>query len=321
MKNKIKSTLAGLLTAGMLMSPLQDVGSNFSSLSNAEKSNERKGIKAHEISLKLSKDNYLEKYRNDLEYSTKFWKKNFTTSSSKGFIVNPYNLNHWSKDRSEIQGRRFKDYWVFYGKKEYMKSSVQRAYKHLDYIIDSLEKHDLPISLAVVPLFESGFKEDAVSHAGAVGMWQFMEETARHYGLEVNGKKDERLDPKKSTSAFIKYYKDSQEQFNNHLFSLISYNVGRLPIFKTQWAQENPKKAIWSGIGFDPRNYAPMYFASKEILSNPEKYYGDIFDKIFLEKLEPKKQVLGYDKLENVCPADETKIKDKYTKGFIKNPN
>lgn len=283
----LKKTLAGLLTMGMLLSPLKASDSgrcSFYDSVEGEKTNKIE-MTAYNVSSKLSESDYLENYREELKEPIDFWKKVFTTDSSKGFIVNPYNLNYGVEERSNIKGRYFNNYWIIYGKKNYMERSVKRAYKHLDYIIDSLEKHNLPVSLSVVPLFESGFKEDAVSKAGAVGMWQFMEWTARHYGLEVNSEVDERLDPKKSLSAFIKYYKDSRKELGNDLFSLVSFNVGRLPVFRYKWSQENPIKTIRSGIGFAPRNYPSMYFAAKDILINPEEYYPFIFGNKKIKKI------------------------------------
>ncbi|HKL24320.1 MAG TPA: transglycosylase SLT domain-containing protein [Candidatus Nanoarchaeia archaeon] len=285
MKNQLKKSLINLLTVGMLFFPIRSLNSSNSFLGDKEI---HKINNIESISSKLLKDNYLENYRAPLEYSTNFWKNVFTTESSKSFIVNPYNLNHWKEEKSKIYKKIPNNYWVIHGKKQYIKKSVKRAYKHLDYIIDSLEKHDLPVSLSVVPLYESGFREDAISKAGAVGMWQLMAGTARDYGLKVNSRVDERLNPKKSLSAFIKYYKDSQKQFNNHLFSLVSYNVGRLPIFRYKWSKENPIKTIRSGIGFSPRNYPSMYFASKDILTNPRKYYPYIFHNKKMEKIKPK---------------------------------
>jgi len=291
---KLKKTLAGILTAGMLLSPLKASDSNLNNFYDSRGGEENIEMTADYYSSILKKDDYLEEYRDDLKKPTDFWKKVFTTDSSKGFIVNPYNLNHWTRDRSEIEGKRYRDYWVFCGKKQFMKRSIKRFYEHADYTMDSLKKHDLPVSLSVVPLYESGFKEDAVSHAGAVGMWQFMEWTARYYGLEVNHKNDERLDPKKSLSAFIKYYEESKKELENPLFALVSFNVGRLPIFRYEWSKENPIKTIYSGIGFAPRNYPSMYFAAKDMLCEPEEYFPFIFQDKTLKKIRPKDAVINY---------------------------
>ena len=66
----------------------------------------------------------------------------------------------------------------------------------------------LPEDLAYVSMLESGFNPRALSPVGARGMWQFMPETGRRYGLRVDASVDERCDPEKATLAAAKYFKE-----------------------------------------------------------------------------------------------------------------
>ncbi|HSN08230.1 MAG TPA: lytic transglycosylase domain-containing protein [Hanamia sp.] len=122
--------------------------------------------------------------------------------------------------------------------KDYVK---QFARKQRDYIIymfgrgknyfpkaaKILAKYDVPEEFQVLPALESNFHADAVSHAGAVGYWQFMSELGRDYGLHINSKVDERKNFTKSTIAAAKFFRDQMNIFDGDiLLSVAAYNCG-----------------------------------------------------------------------------------------------
>ena len=86
----------------------------------------------------------------------------------------------------------------------------------------------VPTELIALAAIESNFSPNAVSHAGAVGMWQFMPNTGSEIGLEINSKIDERRNWKKSTVAAARYLKHLAEDHfdNNYELAILAYNAG-----------------------------------------------------------------------------------------------
>ncbi|HEY2322362.1 MAG TPA: lytic transglycosylase domain-containing protein, partial [Thermoanaerobaculia bacterium] len=111
-----------------------------------------------------------------------------------------------------------------------LKSDVQtyltRSARYKKMIEKELAQAGLPKGLAYLPVIESGYSTTMTSRAGARGMWQFMGETAREYGLRVDWWVDERADPERSTKIAVQYMKDLYRQFNDWPLALAAYNGG-----------------------------------------------------------------------------------------------
>ncbi len=102
--------------------------------------------------------------------------------------------------------------------------AIARKSPHFHYITEEIKKRQLPGELAFLPLIESNFQQNAVSHRGAEGLWQFMPETGRQYGLK--GSKDRR-DVKASTEAALTYLEYLHQKFNQDwMLALAAYNAG-----------------------------------------------------------------------------------------------
>jgi membrane-bound lytic murein transglycosylase D len=108
-----------------------------------------------------------------------------------------------------------------------VQSSSPRPFSLID---DVLEKKKLPKELKYLAVIESALNHNAVSHAGAVGPWQLMAETARMLGLSVNRKQDDRRDWEKSTSAATQYLEILYSQLNDWLLVIAAYNSGPTPV-------------------------------------------------------------------------------------------
>jgi len=107
-----------------------------------------------------------------------------------------------------------------------LKSIIKRGRPYFKYIRRQLEKKGLPPELVYLPILESGFNQNAVSRSGAVGLWQFMPQTSREYGLRINKWQDERRNFMASTNAAIDFIKTYYRHYQNWELTLAAYNCG-----------------------------------------------------------------------------------------------
>ncbi len=114
-----------------------------------------------------------------------------------------------------------------------LRPTARRFFRGKEHYFPMIERifsdKKLPVELAYISMLESGFNPKAVSHAGAVGLWQFMPATAKKFGLTINGITDERTDPEKATYAAAAYLKQLISIFGSRssiMLSIAAYNAG-----------------------------------------------------------------------------------------------
>ncbi|MDO4758914.1 MAG: transglycosylase SLT domain-containing protein [Rikenellaceae bacterium] len=130
-------------------------------------------------------------------------------------------------------------------------------------IEDELMKAELPIELRAMPIIESALQVNAVSRAGAVGLWQFMPTTGKSYGLEVNSLVDERRDPIRSTYAAVRFLKDLYRMFGDWTLAIAAYNCGPGNVNKA--IARSGGKTFWEIYDYLPREtrgYVPAFIAA-----------------------------------------------------------
>ena len=133
-----------------------------------------------------------------------------------------------------------------------------------------LKANGIPEDFKYLALAESGLS-NVVSPAGASGFWQFMEETGKKYGLEINDEVDERYDLDKSTLAACRYLNDSYRQFKNWTLVAASYNMGPAGVRKQLEAQ-GVSSYYDLYLNTETSRYLLRIMAMKEICENPGKY-------------------------------------------------
>ncbi|KEA46239.1 lytic transglycosylase domain-containing protein [Campylobacter mucosalis] len=103
---------------------------------------------------------------------------------------------------------------------------LKDGYRYVPVLKAHINESGIPGSFLYLAMIESGFSNHIVSSAKAVGMWQFMEKTARLHGLKINKYVDERRDPIASTKAATTYLKGLKSQFGKWYLAIMAYNCG-----------------------------------------------------------------------------------------------
>jgi len=153
--------------------------------------------------------------------------------------------------------------------------ALERSGRYRDMMLAALKDKGLPPELFYLVMTESEYKPNCISPSGAAGLWQFMPQTARKYGLEVSYWVDDRYDPEKATRAAVHYLSDLYQWFGDWELALAAYNRGEGGIGRdlqysrsTDFDGLSGKKVLPS----ETHHYVPKFMACVLIGSNPEKY-------------------------------------------------
>jgi membrane-bound lytic murein transglycosylase D len=161
--------------------------------------------------------------------------------------------------------------------RDYLERVMQRAGPILPFVLDELEKKDLPTELALLPVVESAYQSFAYSHGRASGLWQIIPSTGRFLGLKQNWWYDGRRDIIESTRAAIRYLDGLAREFNGDWdLALASYNAGPGKIRSAirYNRSKNRQTDYWhlTRLRKETKDYVPKLYALKEIFGNPELY-------------------------------------------------
>ncbi|HNW27011.1 MAG TPA: lytic transglycosylase domain-containing protein [Spirochaetota bacterium] len=184
-----------------------------------------------------------------------------------------------SRDLSICRNKTVRKHIYLYltSKREYLIRAIERSYRYDDMIQDVMKKNsDIPAELALLPLLESCFDPRAVSSSRAVGLWQFVDNTARPLGLRSDQWIDERRDVEKSTAAAIRHIRNIRGSFPDWALTLAAYNGGAGYVKRTM--EKTGIKDFWKlrEGGFlrdETSEYIPKYIALMVIYKN-QRLFG-----------------------------------------------
>ena len=144
---------------------------------------------------------------------------------------------------------------------------------------EKLRARGMPEDLTYLALVESGFSPSATSSAKAIGLWQFIAETGRRYGLKVTPYVDERRDPVRATDAALDYLQALYARFGSWYLAAAAYNTGENRverILRERTGSARGEEALyWQISPFLPRetrDYVPMILAAGHIGKEPARY-------------------------------------------------
>lgn len=158
----------------------------------------------------------------------------------------------------------------------FLENAWGRGSRYLFHILNEVEKRGLPTELALLPIVESAFQPNAVSRSDAVGLWQFLAETGKDYGLQQTAWVDQRRDVIDSTRAALDYLDALGRQFNGDwTLALAAYNGG--PGYISRMCQSNRGRGL--GASFldlplrdETRCYVPKLLALRKLVEDPTRY-------------------------------------------------
>ena len=152
---------------------------------------------------------------------------------------------------------------------------LERSYKHMPNIHRQLEDAGLPKDLIYMAMIESGFSAKATSTAAAAGPWQFIPDTGKRFGLNINWWLDERRDFHKSTKAATKYLSQLYKEFGSWYLVAAAYNTGESRVRRL--IKKHNTKDFWELVRKDAfveetQNYIPKMIAAMLIAKAPKLY-------------------------------------------------
>lgn len=175
-------------------------------------------------------------------------------------------------------------------------------------IRDRLALAGLPEEIVALAYLESLMDIRAVSHAGAVGMWQFMRPTAKEY-MHVNEVVDERMDPIIAADAAAKYINQALKDVGPWPVAITSYNYGRSGMRRAIKGAGSDdlavilKKFHSKRFGLAARNYYASFLAVHDVLTHPQDYL----------KGYEQRPAWAYDVVRLPFPVLSTQLVDKRT--------
>ena len=181
---------------------------------------------------------------------------------------------------------------------DFLDRTFKRGSRYLYYIVAELERRNMPLELALLPVVESAFNPVAYSRSRASGLWQFIPSTGKHYGLKQNWWVDERRDVLMSTNAALDYLQRLHDYFDGDWYlAIAAYNGGegtvKAAILRNAGAGRPTD--FWSlDLRPETRDYVPKLLAIRRIVGDPSAYgleFAPIANVPYFGIVDPGRQV------------------------------
>jgi membrane-bound lytic murein transglycosylase D len=230
-----------------------------------------------------------------------------------------------------VYNEQVKAYIEYFGvkKRRFLERVLGLAELYFPLFEEQLDIHDLPMELKNLAIIESALNPVARSRAGASGIWQFMLNTGKMYGLQVSSYVDDRFDPYKSTVAACRHLKDLHNIYNDWAIVLAAYNAGSGTInraIRSANLGSGQHISYWTIRRFLPRetqNYVPSFIAVTYLMKYSEEhnlypvapdFFFSQIDTVFIDQSVTFDQISAY-----LCiPVEQVQfLNPAYKKGVI----
>ena len=148
---------------------------------------------------------------------------------------------------------------------------LKRSKRVFGLVVPILKAHGIPEDLKYLMAIESNLDPNAVSVAGASGLWQFTKATAATYHLEVNAEVDERFHMEKETVAACDFLKDALNKYGDWMTVAASYNAGQGGI-SARLAEQKQTSALELWLKEETSRYMFRLLACKLFFENPAAF-------------------------------------------------
>lgn len=242
---------------------------------------------------------------------------NYKPSDHYGEIDLPLN--------SKVQ--KWLDYFTGRGRK-HMHRYLSRSSRYIPMMKGVFRERGMPDELAYIAMIESGFSATAMSHASAVGYWQFIRGTGKRYNLKINSYVDERRDPILSTQSAATYLDALYNLFGDWYLAMGAYNAGENRIQRAVMMKRS--RDFWKLASYrsrrvlppETRNYIPKFIAAVMIAKDPAKYgFRDIqFDAKFAFEtvvIDKPISLVSLGKELNVSYDDMKRLNPRYKSDYV----
>ena len=177
---------------------------------------------------------------------------------------------------------------------------LKRAGRVFPQVEPLLAENGVPDDLKYLMAIESNVSETAVSVAGAAGLWQFMREVGREYGLEVSMTVDERYNVRKETEAACTYLKKAYARFGDWMTVAASYNGGINGIARRR-EQQHQSKALDLTLVEETSRYMFRILVAKMMFEDPAQFGFEVEEADRYPYIPPKRTVVVSSEIDDLA--------------------